>query len=746
MKNNKQHSGYGTQKFTFWIWILIVIMMGWALIVPVLLSTDSVFLAQSSLRKYSEGQLCDNDVYSPNSFEFLDVEQTQQRLAQASAEILPLFSYSLNETLQSTARYEIFAKAWDTPSTTLEVISLMLGKAGITDSEQVVSRFSELSEMERQQMLMAVRDTLQQVLLLGIYKQSDIDFIRSEGYEKYELEELGSDEDSKSRDISSMMTTDTLEKNLSGWLSTYSVSIKGFQLVLLADTVRLLASANYLYDANATLLAQENAKNATPPVYISVTKGQRILTKDTVVTKNQLTLLAEMSKHRTSYSAPELAGRFIFLMIVTFVTLSVFLTFIPRSPRKYQYLMFCAVLIIISEVIEYFTYHWMQSSDYVFKDSLIPFVLAPLFVSLVSGKKRLGAVTSFLLGCYAILLPGASIMTFFFCVINGNICTFFFQHSNKRIDLLFHWLYACLACTFTEIAFCLFTGSGFAELLQIVGVLLLNVTLSLIVVNLLLSICESLFNLPTANRLNELVFSENPVLDRLAAAAQGTYNHSMSVSELSYEAAKVIGANAMLARVGGLYHDIGKMDYPEYFIENQEDENKQDDIKPSLSVAIIKSHVKTGIEKGRESGLPQEVLDIIGEHHGNDVIYYFYKKAQDQAKEGGTGLINESDYSYDGALPDSKEAAIVMLADCVEAASRTLKKPSSVKIEKLVHSIILGKIERDQLKESQLSLTDLDLIASCFAKSLVGRNHHRIDYPEESKSKAAPVENKEDGE
>ena len=197
-----------------------------------------------------------------------------------------------------------------------------------------------------------------------------------------------------------------------------------------------------------------------------------------------------------------------------------------------------------------------------------------------------------------------------------------------------------------------------------------------------------------------------------------------------FRSAKAIGANAMLARVGGVYHDIGKVDHPEYCVEHQGTGNEHADIKPSLSVAVIKSHVKLGIEKGREAGLPQEVLDIISQHHGNDVIQYFYAEAARQAQASGVE-VNADDYSYTGEPPTFPESAIVMLADVVEAASRTLKQPNYSKYQKLVHTLEMGKIERGQLKESGLSLTDLNVIEESFVQTLIGRDHHRIEYPED---------------
>lgn len=295
---------------------------------------------------------------------------------------------------------------------------------------------------------------------------------------------------------------------------------------------------------------------------------------------------------------------------------------------------------------------------------------------------------------------------------------------------MYNWFFACVVSCFAALALHTIITLPFDAVLPLAGAMILNITVTMVLVQAFVPLCERLFNIPTAYRLRELAFSDSPLLDRLSTVAQGTYNHSRNVSDLAYQGARAIGANAMLARVGGLFHDVGKADHPEYFIENQGTENKHDDIKPSLSVAIIKSHVKLGLEKGREAGLPQEVLDIISQHHGNDVIQFFYNEAKTQAMEAGIE-VNIDDYRYNGVPPTFAESAIVMLADCVEAASRTVKKPSHSKFQKLVHSIIMGKIERQQLQQSQLSLTDLDHIEDAFIQTLIGRDHHRIEYPNE---------------
>ena len=200
----------------------------------------------------------------------------------------------------------------------------------------------------------------------------------------------------------------------------------------------------------------------------------------------------------------------------------------------------------------------------------------------------------------------------------------------------------------------------------------------------------------------------------------------MMVASLAESACSEIGANPLLARVGAYYHDLGKIDQPEYFVENQTGTNKHDDINPSLSVSVIRSHVKKGIEKAHQLHLPSEVINIIAQHHGNSVISYFYNEAKKQ-----DDTVSESEFSYSGEPPTSKEAAVVMLADTVEAACRTLDKPSVSRLEKFIHQLVMAKFEHGQLENCDLTFKDLNIIESSFVTILAGHYHSRIEYPDQ---------------
>ena len=218
----------------------------------------------------------------------------------------------------------------------------------------------------------------------------------------------------------------------------------------------------------------------------------------------------------------------------------------------------------------------------------------------------------------------------------------------------------------------------------------------------------------------------NPLMQKMLITASGTYNHSLMVAQLAESGCREIGANPLIARVGAYYHDIGKVDQSEYFVENQTGTNKHDDINPTLSASIIKSHVKKGVEKARSLHLPQVIIDVISEHHGNSVIAYFYN----EAKEKDPSLTPE-DFSYPGNPPSSKESAVVMLADTVEAACRTLENPSVSRLEKFITQVVNAKMEHKQLDNCDLTFKDVTKIKQAFVQILVGYYHSRIEYPDQ---------------
>jgi len=287
-----------------------------------------------------------------------------------------------------------------------------------------------------------------------------------------------------------------------------------------------------------------------------------------------------------------------------------------------------------------------------------------------------------------------------------------------------------------------------AGLLQLVSLILLENLLFnhpqrylIILINGLLSGVISLGVLPlfeyilqtvTNISLLELADSNHPVLQRMVLEAPGTYHHSLIVGNLSDTACVAVGANGLLARIGAYYHDIGKLQKPEYFIENQDiKKNAHDELTPTMSKLIIMNHIKEGLELAKKYSLSPALWDFIKQHHGKSLVYYFYRRALEGKEENQE--VAEEGFRYPGPKPNTKETAIVLLADSVEAATRSLKDPTFDKIAETVHKVINNKFIDGQLDECELTLNDLEKISSVFTKILSGIYHSRVNYPQEAR-------------
>jgi putative nucleotidyltransferase with HDIG domain len=263
-------------------------------------------------------------------------------------------------------------------------------------------------------------------------------------------------------------------------------------------------------------------------------------------------------------------------------------------------------------------------------------------------------------------------------------------------------------------------GAGLAFVGGAIGVgLLISFTLPML---------ERMFNVLTDIRLLELSNVNNPLLSELAVRAPGSYNHSLVVGTLAEEGARAIGANSLFCRVAAFYHDVGKMNKAEYFVENQRDVNPHDRLSASMSALIIASHVKDGIKLAREAGLPEQMVDIIPQHHGTKLMTFFYEKAKKNA-DPSLGPVKQEDFRYPGPKPQTREAAIFMLADGVEAAARTIDEPTPNRLKEMIRKVTNSIVLDGQLDSCDLTFVDLDRIQAAFLRALVSMYHHRVDYP-----------------
>jgi len=263
-----------------------------------------------------------------------------------------------------------------------------------------------------------------------------------------------------------------------------------------------------------------------------------------------------------------------------------------------------------------------------------------------------------------------------------------------------------------------------------------------ILVTALLPVVESAFRYITDIKLLELANPNHPALRDLLLRAPGSYHHSMTVGSLAEAACKVIGANALMARVGAYYHDIGKAKNPQYFAENQRNKNPHDKLKPHMSALIIKSHVKDGVDYAQQYGLPKEITLFIKEHHGTSLIRYFYRKAK-ELEEPQIEEVDEADFKYSGPKPQTAETAICLLADGIEAASRSVQDATQSRLQGLVQRLINSAFSSGQLDQCDLTLRDLDAIAREFIRILVSIHHQRPVYPGQKADGTVPHKNQQ---
>jgi len=499
--------------------------------------------------------------------------------------------------------------------------------------------------------------------------------------------------------------------------------------LLLGKVISTLAKPTLTIDHAQTERERTLAIDRVPKEEISFSAGEVIIRRNHKVESVHLKWLDALAEHRLKTQQKSSLWQLILPILSRSVfigfVLGVFTAFLFYFKRRESFtngrFTVVLILILLQVILNFLIGFKLNISFY-----LIPFAITSLMFAILYDLE-LGIVATFVM---AILAGIINNFDFSFTFVNftvGAVACFSVRIVRKRSDFYRSILY--IAITYLAVIY-LLEYLRFTEPNQMIvefGYGILNAVLSPILVMGFLPIFESLFSLSTDITLLELSDMNHPLLRRLAIEAPGTYHHSIIVGNLSEKAAEAIGANSLLARVGAYYHDIGKMEISEYFVENQSGiRNKHEKLTPSMSALIIESHVKRGADLAEQFDLPDKIVDFIEEHHGTTLISYFYNKAK-ESNEGSE--LSEDEFRYPGPKPNSRETAIVMLADSVEAASRTLEDPKPSRIRNVIKRIINDKFQAGELSHSSLTMHDLGLIEESFANMLIGVFHGRIDYP-----------------
>jgi cyclic-di-AMP phosphodiesterase PgpH len=492
---------------------------------------------------------------------------------------------------------------------------------------------------------------------------------------------------------------------------------------LVLSLIRPFLKENLVYQADESEAKLESAVKQVVPVLVVIGKGQKIVKRGFIITEENYHQLEALANSGVYIDIGHFTSTILCLLALCFVSCYVFAFGVSGFHLERRDM---TILIVSFSTVYLFVLALgrIQSlSQPVDLAVVIPIAFITMLITVLISQ-RAAVILSFVTSFGVLLASNFSIAPTLFTLFSGIAGVGVMRITGKRIDLIKS---ACIMAVIDPfLAFVLFSiqPDSTRDIVYALAAASVNGFMSGILVLGFLPILESLLNTSTSFRLMEFSDLNSPIMKKMLLSVSGTYNHSIMVATLAESACREIGADPLLARVGAYYHDVGKMDQSEYFVENQSDYNKPLDLNPRLSATVIRSHVKQGIERARQMRLPRKVIDIISEHHGNSLISYFYNEAKKT-----DGSVDPEDFTYPGNPPRSKESAVVMLADVVEAACRTLDKPSVPRLEKFINELVNKKIETNQLDNSDLTFREIGIIKKSFVNILAGYYHSRIEYP-----------------
>jgi len=499
---------------------------------------------------------------------------------------------------------------------------------------------------------------------------------------------------------------------------------------------------NIIYDETETKRRIAEARNNVPLAKGTVIENERIIDRYERVTKDHIarlnSLAAELAEREAGKSSLFSVVRYFGKFAMVGLAIAVFVIFLALSRSRSVILRDLKRIILISTIFVLVAFLAYNIDRFGLSPYLIPIAIGSMLLTIFFDV-RIGFVGTIILSILIGFLRGNEFNITFVSIFTGTIAVLSVSRIRSR-NWLFNSILMVIGAYLISITIMeLLRYSTFNTIVNnwLFGVI--NGFISPLLVYGLQVIFEYSFDIATDMKLLELSDLNNPLLRKLAIEAPGTYHHSLMVGNLAEAAAESIDANALLARVGAYYHDIGKIEKREYFIENQmKMKNPHEKLSPSMSCLILMNHVKKGLEIAKQYKLPKEIRDFIAEHHGTNLISFFYQKALE--KMDGDEIL-ESNFRYSGPKPKTKETGIVMLADAIEAAARTLKDPSPSRIRGMVISIVQDRFRESELNDCPLTLKELTRIIESFETILLSTFHSRIEYPDQDE-KLTPAKEK----
>ena len=695
-------------------------------------------------------------IFADFDFLYEDKEKTQEK-KHLAVEAVPLyFKISEDEIKQSTRNAEDFSSAikarLDDEKQKIKYLPGKQPMAGLVAAldDNSIQVFNSLIQDE--QLWQNYLRELYLILGQGIFSQKEresykvgqqIRIIDVRGRDRYPKQAI------------EILTPQDAAAELSDSLLKYYSSQSNRQAMrdalIQATSAIIGVKGNLVFDSVRTELKKKEAEKQVSQSMVEVKKYQPLVLKGQVITAKELNLLgayekAGQEKLEDRFSTQEAIRDLVWsLFLMIFIGLYMYHIH-PEVVKSNQKLCLCAAVIAISLALNlaFAELFYFLSSSFGIPPPLvndaIPLALSAILLAAMLGLRVAiyvgfftAAITSMIMGnSFDIAIEGLVVCCISALVVrNATNYRSFFIRSVFIIFISFWVLDFNLLWQIQPESKIHLWSAGSKMLLWSAGVSFINGFATATVALVLIFIFEMVFNISTNMSLLMLSDYNHPLLKRLQLEAPGTFYHSLMVSTLAEYAAKEINANPIKARVGALFHDIGKLAKPEYFTENNINaDKKHGELHPRMSSLIIQNHVKEGIDQALKYNLRKIIRDAIQQHHGTDIVYYFYKRALEDAKDDGS-TVDEQEYRYSGPLPQEKEVVLISLADACEAASRSLPKPTPNKIETLVWEIFRKRLKDGQLDNARLTIAELAKIRDSFVKTLTTMYHSRIAYPKD---------------
>ncbi len=678
--------------FTSSKFIKAVYLIAFTVLITAIIASQNFFF-----QTIIENGISKKDIIAQKTLTVVDVKRTEQHKREVAQKVEPILVPAEDDFIKSNLE-------------TIENSVLQIRKKSSTEKEKIdeLNILFDLSDNPKKDFILDFLLHVDEPSLKEAFDKASLSLVN--------ILQIGITE----KDYEKDNITTLIQNNLVNNVSKRQVSI----ITALLEQVIV---PNLVVDEAATEIAKMNAQDSVKPYKITFQKGEKIVFEGEPVTRLKRDALREAGYNVYELNWQGILSIYILVLLVTLIFIS-YLKVFEKQFIEPRYMALTGMIVALTCI-----------TAIILPTGFSPYILpipGVVIISAIFLNPRISFLTSMLL--LFILTVGMQYDTQFIIVfailsLIGMITISKIRYT-RRFDLIKVGFNLGIAGVLILLSLyfidkCLIDIDNYM-ILKNCGYIFLNGLLNSIIVLGASPLLESTFHIITPYGLAELGDHNQPLLKRLQMEAPGTYHHSLMVSTLCEAAAEAVGANPILARVGAFYHDIGKLKRPLFFVENQSYfsiENPHNKLNPRLSKMVITAHPKDGLEIAKKNGLPSVICDFIMQHHGEGLAKYFYNQA---VQEEGVENVKEEQFRYPGPKPNSKETAILMLADAVESAVRAMKGATSDEIETIIDKIIVERLNDGQLADSPLTLKDLKVIAMTFSRILRGMQHNRIKYQE----------------